>query len=229
MAWTVRLLAGRVLSKGERSCPASAATGPSPTPGRCQLSVAEAVPSAAYRPTASRLSLHGYDTRFERVTFAFRRATVTLRRLQSRNGLSTNRHLGHGDDDHAGAKAWLTSLSCRKAKELGYPHELWTTRLLARHAREHGPAEGHACLANTKMAVPRIAAPAWSCAGSRGGAQILAIERQDVEGIQLDFVIVLPRVQGIEIGNTVHPKDDSFAINELICWTTRRVLQTSQK
>ncbi len=46
------------------------------------------------------------------------------------------------------AKAWLTSLAYRKAKELGYPHELWTTRLLARHAREHGPAEGHACLAN---------------------------------------------------------------------------------
>src|SRR3979490_1321069 len=43
------------------------------------------------------------------------------------------------------AKAWLVSLACRKAKELGYPHELWTTRLLARHAREHGPAEGHAC------------------------------------------------------------------------------------
>ena len=44
------------------------------------------------------------------------------------------------------AKAWLVSLACRKAKELGYPHELWTTRLLARHAREHGPAEGHGCL-----------------------------------------------------------------------------------
>jgi transposase len=44
------------------------------------------------------------------------------------------------------AKAWLVSLACRKAKELGYPHELWTTRLLARHAREHGPAEGHECL-----------------------------------------------------------------------------------
>jgi transposase len=44
------------------------------------------------------------------------------------------------------AKAWLVSLACRKAKELGYPHELWTTRLLARHAREHAPAEGHACL-----------------------------------------------------------------------------------
>ena len=35
-----------------------------------------------------------------------------------------------------------------KAKDLGYPHELWTTRLLARHAREHGPAKGHACLAD---------------------------------------------------------------------------------
>ena len=46
------------------------------------------------------------------------------------------------------AKAWLVSLACRKATELGYPHELWTTRLLARHAREHGRAAGHACLAH---------------------------------------------------------------------------------
>jgi transposase len=44
------------------------------------------------------------------------------------------------------AKAWLTDLACRKAKDLGYPHEVWTTRLLASHAREHGPAEGHSCL-----------------------------------------------------------------------------------
>ena len=29
----------------------------------------------------------------------------------------------------AEAKAWLVSLACRKAKDLGYPHELWTTRL----------------------------------------------------------------------------------------------------
>src|SRR6266576_1796518 len=46
------------------------------------------------------------------------------------------------------AKAWLVSLACDKAKEHGYPHELWTTRLLARHARDHGPAEGHDCLAD---------------------------------------------------------------------------------
>ena len=48
----------------------------------------------------------------------------------------------------AEAKAWLVSLACRKAKDLGYPHELWTTRLLARHAREHGSEVGHDCLAN---------------------------------------------------------------------------------
>ena len=45
------------------------------------------------------------------------------------------------------AKAWLVSLACDKAREHGYPHELWTTRLLARHAREYGPAARHECLA----------------------------------------------------------------------------------
>ena len=44
------------------------------------------------------------------------------------------------------ARAWLVSLACDKAKNHGYPHELWTTRLLARHAREHCRAAGHACL-----------------------------------------------------------------------------------
>jgi transposase len=46
------------------------------------------------------------------------------------------------------ARAWLTSLACQKAKDLGYPHELWTTRLLARHVREHAVAAGHPCLAS---------------------------------------------------------------------------------
>ena len=44
------------------------------------------------------------------------------------------------------AKTWLVALACRKAKELGYPHELWTTRLLAAHARQHGPPAGHSSL-----------------------------------------------------------------------------------
>jgi transposase len=45
------------------------------------------------------------------------------------------------------ARAWLVSLACRKAKDLGYPHEVWTTRLLARHVREHAQAAGHPCMA----------------------------------------------------------------------------------
>lgn len=44
------------------------------------------------------------------------------------------------------ARAWLVSLACDKAKDHGYPHELWTTRLLARHVRDHCVAAGHACL-----------------------------------------------------------------------------------
>src|SRR5258707_3011713 len=46
------------------------------------------------------------------------------------------------------AKALLVSLACDKAKDHRYPHELWTTRLLARHAREHRAAAGHRCLAH---------------------------------------------------------------------------------
>jgi transposase len=44
------------------------------------------------------------------------------------------------------ARAWVVALACRKPKEVGYPHELWTTRLLARHIREHAEAAGHASL-----------------------------------------------------------------------------------
>ncbi len=46
------------------------------------------------------------------------------------------------------ARAWLVSLACQKAKDLGYPHELWTTQLLASHARAHAAAAGHPCLAH---------------------------------------------------------------------------------
>src|SRR6516225_9660015 len=65
----------------------------------------------------------------------------------------------------AEAKAWLVSLACRKAKDLGYPHELWTTRLLARHAREYGPAEGHA--ASTSWSRARCARSSMSKRSSR--------------------------------------------------------------
>ncbi len=44
------------------------------------------------------------------------------------------------------AKTWLLSLACQKPTELGYSQELWTTRLLAQHARQHGKAAGHPSL-----------------------------------------------------------------------------------
>lgn len=55
---------------------------------------------------------------------------------------------GRAPEITAGARAWLISLACRKANDLGYPHELWTTRLLARHVREHAVAAGHPCLSS---------------------------------------------------------------------------------
>ena len=44
------------------------------------------------------------------------------------------------------ARAWLVALACAKPTQFGYPHELWTTRLLAAHARNHGPRAGHPSL-----------------------------------------------------------------------------------
>ena len=38
------------------------------------------------------------------------------------------------------ARAWVVSLACQKAHDLGYPHELWTTRLLRRHIHDHAVA-----------------------------------------------------------------------------------------
>ena len=48
----------------------------------------------------------------------------------------------------AAARTWLVGLACAKPKQFGYPHELWTTRLLAAHARDHGPGAGHPSLAH---------------------------------------------------------------------------------
>ena len=44
------------------------------------------------------------------------------------------------------ARAWVVSLACQKPKDVGYPHELWTTRLLARHVRENAGTADHPCL-----------------------------------------------------------------------------------
>src|SRR5882724_362878 len=65
------------------------------------------------------------------------------------------------------AKVLLTSLSCRKAKELGYPHELWTGCSPATLASTVPPKGTRAW--RTRKWPSRVAAPDWSCVGSRGG------------------------------------------------------------
>lgn len=45
------------------------------------------------------------------------------------------------------AKAWAVSMACQKPKDLGYAAELWTTRSLAKHLREHCQQAGHPSLA----------------------------------------------------------------------------------
>ena len=47
----------------------------------------------------------------------------------------------------ADARAWVVSLACQKPKDLGYPEELWTMRLLAEHVHAHCQAMGHPSLA----------------------------------------------------------------------------------
>jgi len=45
------------------------------------------------------------------------------------------------------ARSWVVSLACQKPKDLGYSYELWTTRLLSQHIRQHCVSAGHPSLA----------------------------------------------------------------------------------
>lgn len=55
------------------------------------------------------------------------------------------------------AKMWVINIACTKPKDYNYAAELWTQSLLAKHARECAPKEGHACLARAaKATIHRI-------------------------------------------------------------------------
>jgi hypothetical protein len=69
-------------------------------------------------------------------------------RLEVEAALDDRPHPGKAPTTTIDATAWLTSLACRKAKDLVYPHKCLDEAASGPHAREHGPAEGHACLAN---------------------------------------------------------------------------------
>ena len=73
-----------------------------------------------------------------------------LRRARSlgvKEALDDSPRPGHPWTITVEAKTFVVDLACRKPKDLGYPHEVWTTRLLAEHVRERAPAAGYGCLA----------------------------------------------------------------------------------
>ena len=79
----------------------------------------------------------------QRVTRCARRV-MAVGPLKAINDLPRS---GRRPDITEAARTWLIGEACVKAKQRGYAHEVWTLRLLAAHARERGPAAGHACLA----------------------------------------------------------------------------------
>jgi transposase len=77
-----------------------------------------------------------------------RRCVRRAQRLGAMAALDDSPRPGKAPSITPDARAWLVSVACQKAKDLGYPHELWTTRLLARHARSHAASAGHPCMAS---------------------------------------------------------------------------------
>ena len=60
-----------------------------------------------------------------------------------KEGLIDKSKSGKPRDISAESRARVVSLACMKPKDLGYPHEIWTQRLLAEHIRENCIKEEH--------------------------------------------------------------------------------------
>jgi hypothetical protein len=45
-------------------------------------------------------------------------------------------------------------------------------------------------------------------------AQVVAVQRKTVEGVELDLTVMLPGMQTIEVGNSVDPKQHRLAIDD---------------
>jgi Transposase and inactivated derivatives len=63
--------------------------------------------------------------------------------LGVKEGLIDKPRSGRPQDISAESRAFVISLACMKPKDLGYPHEIWTQRLLAKHIRENCVKEGY--------------------------------------------------------------------------------------
>ena len=60
-----------------------------------------------------------------------------------KDGLKDKRGAGKPRTISDESRVWLIKVVCTKPKDLGYPHEIWSQRLLARHIRKSCIKEGH--------------------------------------------------------------------------------------
>jgi putative transposase len=63
--------------------------------------------------------------------------------LGIKEGLVDKSRSGRPQDISAESRAWVVSLACMKPKDLGYPQEIWTQRLLVEYIRENCITEKH--------------------------------------------------------------------------------------
>ena len=63
--------------------------------------------------------------------------------LGVKEGLVDKSRSGRPQDISAESRAWVVSLACMKPKDLGYPQEIWTQRLLVEYIRENCITEKH--------------------------------------------------------------------------------------
>jgi len=63
--------------------------------------------------------------------------------LGVKEGLVDKSRSGKSREISAESRARVVLLACMKPKDLGYPHEIWTQRLLAEHIRENCIKEEH--------------------------------------------------------------------------------------
>jgi len=63
--------------------------------------------------------------------------------LGIKEGLVDKSRSGRPQDISAESRARVVSLACMKPKDPGYPHEIWTQRLLSKHIRENCIKEEH--------------------------------------------------------------------------------------
>jgi len=50
--------------------------------------------------------------------------------------------------------------------------------------------------------------------GQGQGAKVIPIQGEDIEGIKLHLLVMVPGVQGDEIRNTIHAQNHGFTVND---------------